>query len=110
MISHTLESSTNVEEHGFNGTRNYSVFEFDCPADSSREIVTMIGRGYAFSESWSMDDTFSFLIEGTLEGLAEKEMSDLGVEARQDSKPIERSETQTVDVYDSYNPSDPANW
>ena len=99
-----------AEEHGFNGTRNYSVFEFDCPADCSREIVTMIGRGYAFSESWSMDDTFSFLIEGPLEGLAEKEMSDAGAEAREASKSIERSETQRVDLYDSYDPNDPANW
>ncbi len=71
-----------VERHGFNGSRNYSVFEFDCPADCSRELVTMIGRGYAFSQDWAMDDTYSFLIEGTLDGDAEKEMFDAGQQAR----------------------------
>ena len=71
-----------VEEEGFSGTRNYSVFEFDCPADCSQQLVTMIGRGYAFSEDWSMDDTYSFLIEGSLDGDAEKEMFEVGQQAR----------------------------
>ena len=73
-----------VEKYGFSGSRNYSVFEFDCPADCSRELVTMIGRGYAFSNDWSMDDTYSFLIEGTLDVDAEKEMFDVGQQARLD--------------------------
>ena len=41
----------------------------------------MIGRGYAFSQDWTMDDTYSFLIEGTLDGDAEKEMFDAGQQA-----------------------------
>ena len=55
-----------VETERFNGDRNYSCFEFECPADCSEELVTMIGRGYAFSSDWCMDDTFSAVIEGTL--------------------------------------------
>jgi hypothetical protein len=51
-------------KEGYDGGLNYSIFEFDCPADCSEELVTMIGRGYAFSNDWCMDDTFSFLIEG----------------------------------------------
>ena len=47
--------------------RNAQHWEFDCPADCSAEIVTMMGRGYAFSSDWCMDDTFSFLIDGSLE-------------------------------------------
>ena len=70
-----------VEQEGFNGRLNYSVFEFDCPADCSQQIVTMIGRGYAFSEDWSMDDTYSFLIEGSLDGTAEKAMFAAGEQA-----------------------------
>jgi len=56
-----------VEQEGFDGSLNYSVFEFDCPSDCSEEIVTSIGRGYAFSNGWSMDDTFSFLVHGSIE-------------------------------------------
>lgn len=56
-----------VEQEGFDGDLNYSVFEFDCPADCSQEIVTMMGRGYAFSNDWCMDDTFSCVIEGSVD-------------------------------------------
>jgi len=73
-----------VEKYGFAGSRNYSVFEFECPADCSQELVTMIGRGYAFSQDWTMDDTYSFLIEGALDGDAEKEMFDAGQQASLD--------------------------
>jgi len=51
-----------VEVNKDKGTQNYSTFEFDCPADCSEEIVTMMGRGYAFSNGWCMDGTFSFMI------------------------------------------------
>jgi hypothetical protein len=51
---------------GLTAGPNASSFEFDCPADCSEELVTMIGRGYAFSSDWCMDDTFSAVIEGTL--------------------------------------------
>ena len=45
---------------------NYSIFEFDAPDDCDDETVTMIGRGIAFSNNWSMDDTFSTMIHGSL--------------------------------------------
>ena len=80
-FEHIGELDDYVEKHGFDGRRNYSVFEFDCPADCSQQIVTMIGRGYAFSEDWSMDDTYSFLIEGSLDGTAEKAMFAAGEQA-----------------------------
>lgn len=57
-----------VEQEGYDGDLNYSIFEFDCPADCSEETVTMIGRGIAFSNDWSMDDTFSCVIDGSIEG------------------------------------------
>ena len=46
--------------------RNAQMWEFDCPADCSEEIVTMMGRGYAFSSDWCMDDTFSACIHGAV--------------------------------------------
>ena len=56
-----------VEANGDKGFQNYSVFGFDVPADAcDHETVTLIGRGYAFSNSWCMDDTFSCVIEGTV--------------------------------------------
>jgi hypothetical protein len=55
-----------VEVNGAEGSKNYSVFEFDCPADCSEELVTMVGRGYAFSNDWSMAGTFSFMAHGEL--------------------------------------------
>jgi hypothetical protein len=46
---------------------NCSTHEFDCPTDCDDELVTMIGRGIAFSNGWCMDDTISFIVEGTIE-------------------------------------------
>lgn len=57
----------NAHWDGPNGGLNYSIFEFDCPSNCSEETVTMMGRGYAFSSDWCMDDTLSFLIEGTIQ-------------------------------------------
>ena len=110
-------------KEGYYGDLNYSIFEFDCPADCSEETVTMMGRGFAFSNDWAMDDTFSFLLNGGLEGTAEKEMFDAGVEARESQKesaqdetvqlelefksPRIRSEQQIVDIW---NPNDPKHW
>ena len=68
-----------VEKYGINGSRNYSVFEFDCPTDCSQELVTMIGRGYAFSEDWTMDDSYSFLIEGSMQDTEVTETFDLNL-------------------------------
>lgn len=56
-----------VEQEGFEGSLNYSVFEFECPDKCSEGIVGSIGRGIAFSNGWSMDDTFSFLVHGSIE-------------------------------------------
>lgn len=81
-FEHAGELDEYVEEHGFSGTRNYSIFEFDCPAECSEEIVTMIGRGYAFSNDWGPDHTISFLIHGTIDGDAEQYMFNQGTEAR----------------------------
>jgi|TARA_R110001583_G_scaffold130972_1_gene282685 hypothetical protein len=63
-LDHLIDYVEMNKEKGF---QNYSSFEFDCPKDCSEELVTMIGRGFAFSSNWSMDDTFSFLIEGELD-------------------------------------------
>ena len=46
----------------------------------------MIGRGIAFSNDWTMDDTYSLLVHGPLDGAAEKEMFDAGAEARKTLK------------------------
>ena len=99
-----------VEEHGTNGTANYSVFEYSVPEQLSDEDVTMIGRGLAFSHDWCMDDTFSFVIEGTLDGDAEQDMFEAGVVAREKLNEQKRSETQRVDPYEPFNSSDPINW
>ena len=68
-----------VEANHDKGFQNYSVFEFDSPADCSQELVTMIGRGYAFSEDWTMDDSYSFLIEGSMQDTEVTETFDLNL-------------------------------
>ena len=68
-----------VEANHDKGFQNYSIFEFDCPADCSQELVTMIGRGYAFSEDWTMDDSYSFLIEGSMQDTEVTETFDLNL-------------------------------
>ena len=55
-----------VEANKEKGFQDYSTFEFETDA-SREEDVTMIGRGHAFSNDWSMDDTFSFMIQGELD-------------------------------------------
>ena len=92
---------------------NCAAYEFEAPADCDEETVTMIGRGYAFSEDWSMDDTFSFLIEGPLEGPAEKDAFNQGEKARESMKVNEMMKgtaTPVIDPFETYNPNDPANW
>ena len=44
-----------------------SAFEFEAPTECDQDTVTLIGRGYAFSNGWCMDNTFSFLVEGSIE-------------------------------------------
>ena len=46
--------------------RNAQYFEFDAPEGCDQDTIVMIGRGEAFSANWSMDDTFSCVIEGTV--------------------------------------------
>jgi hypothetical protein len=80
-----------VEQEGYDGNLNYSIWEFDCPADCSEEIVTMMGRGYAFSNDWCMDHTFSFLVTGALDGDAEKAAIQAGIDAREALKESRRA-------------------
>ena len=67
-----FESMDELIEHFENSSYpssicNCSAFEFDVPAEAcDHETVTLIGRGYAFSNDWCMDDTFSCVIEGTV--------------------------------------------
>ena len=75
-----------VEQEGYDGGLNYSIFEFDCPADCSEEIVTMMARGYAFSNDWCMDGTVSCMIEGALDGAAEQTAIQTGIDARESTK------------------------
>jgi hypothetical protein len=56
--------------------RNAQYWEFDCPDDCSEELVTMIGRGYAFSSDWCEDHTFSFFVKGELSDTIERPASD----------------------------------
>jgi hypothetical protein len=55
-----------VEINAHTGDRNYSVFEFDEPTDLPEDTLTLIGRGIAFSNDWAMDDTYSFLVRGSV--------------------------------------------
>ena len=70
--------------------RNAQCWEFDCPEDCSEEIVTMMGRGYAFSSDWCMDDTFSFLMEGSVSDAAEMAAIQSGIDARESMKTAAR--------------------
>lgn len=56
-----------VDQEGTDGDLNYSVFDFDEPAEIPEDIALMIGRGMAFSEGWTLDDSFSFMVKGTLD-------------------------------------------
>ena len=55
-----------VEVNKNKGFQNYSSFEFEAPDECDQGIVTMIGRGIAFSNNWCMDGTFSSAVDGTL--------------------------------------------
>ena len=98
-----------VEANGNRGFRDYTTYELDVPVAANRETMIMIGRGVAFSNGWSMDDTFSTGVEGALETEAEKAAVDAGIEAREVSK-TDRSEQQQVDLYGEWNANDPRNW
>ena len=65
-----LESISNLIDHfeldGSAITKNCSSFEFDAPSGLHEDVVTMIGRGMAFSEGWSMDGSVSFVVKGVV--------------------------------------------
>lgn len=86
------------------GRLNYTCHEFEAPESCDEETVTLIGRGIAFSNDWSMDGTYSFLVHGALETESEKDMFARGVEAREAMKSTPRG----VDTLHPAN--DPVNW
>ena len=46
---------------------NCASYEFEAPESCDQETTTLIGRGIAFSNDWCMDDTYSCVVEGTLD-------------------------------------------
>ena len=88
---------------------NCSAFEFEAPESCDQETVTLIGRGIAFSNDWCMDDTYSCLVQGPLEGEAEKDMFEAGVAAREEANRLSREDAQRR-AKDEYNPNDPVTW
>ncbi len=49
-----------------NSICNCASYEFDAPSGLDEDVVTMIGRGMAFSEGWSMDGSVSFVVKGVV--------------------------------------------
>ena len=49
-----------------NSICNCAAYEFEVPDTCDDDLVTLIGRGLAFSNDWSMDDTISCVIDGSL--------------------------------------------
>jgi len=56
-----------IDNQDFGEGRSYAAFEFDVHDGCDPDTITMIGRGYAFSNNWSIDDTYSFVIRGKLD-------------------------------------------
>jgi len=65
-----FDSIDNLVDHfevdGSSITKHCSSFEFDAPSGVHEDVVTMIGRGMAFSEGWSMDGSVSFVVNGVV--------------------------------------------
>jgi len=66
-----FESTDALIDHfeldGSSISKNCSSFEYTVPDGAySKDMVTMIGRGMAFSEGWSMDGSVSFVVEGVV--------------------------------------------
>ena len=57
-----------VDQEGTDGHLDYAVYEFDEPADLPEDTITLIGRGMAFSNDWSMAGSYSFLVRGQIQG------------------------------------------
>ena len=96
-----------VEQEKREGNLNYSCHEFEAPESCDEATVTLIGRGIAFSEDWTMDGTYSFLVHGALETESEKDAFDAGVKAREAQKESARSAQQSIDVWCA---NAPRNW
>ena len=67
-----FESIGELIEHFENSSYLSSIcdcfaYEFEAPIECNEETVTRIGRGIAFGNGWSMDDTYSCMIDGSLE-------------------------------------------
>lgn len=65
-VDELMDWAEDEAQHEGSIHRNAQYWEFDCPEDCSEELVTMIGRGYAFSSDWCEDHTFSFFVKGPL--------------------------------------------
>ena len=104
------------DQEGIGGHLNYQAIEFEAPEGADEETVTMIGRGHAFSNDWSMDGTFSFLHEGNIPTATEEWFVRQGDIAEEELAPTggykAASEQQSVDLFDNgeYHPNDPRNW
>lgn len=65
-----FESTDDLIDHfeldGSSISKHCSSFEFDAPAGVHEDVVTMIGRGMAFSDGWSMDGSVSFVVKGVV--------------------------------------------
>ncbi len=85
-----FESMDELIDHFESGGGEYicncSAFEFEAPTECDKETVTLIGRGLAFTADWCMDDTYSCVIEGTLDDQAETDMFNEGVKAAEKMK------------------------
>ena len=56
-----------TEAIGVHGIKDCFAYEFEAPIECNEETVTRIGRGIAFGNGWCMDDTYSCMIDGSLE-------------------------------------------
>ena len=64
-LSYYVQQGWHLNSPPETGSLNCSVIEFDAPEACDEDTVIMIGRGLAFSNDWCMDDTISFVIEGS---------------------------------------------
>jgi hypothetical protein len=53
-----LESSYFADPLAFRG----SAYTFDLPEGLDEDVPVLVGRGFAFSNDWCMDDTVSLLL------------------------------------------------
>ena len=58
------------EAGGDSSNYNYAAYEFEAPGACDLSTVQLIGYGLAFENDWTMDDTYSFFIEGKLDDVS----------------------------------------